>query len=379
MPREESRAEAAQFRLPPVAVFWNADPALGTPEFGAEVQAMAARLASALAEVPVYQGIAARDAGLAKAEAAADALVRRLSADVRAPDGDRLAAASPVEEYFRTRMAALSAPQAALQAVLVVHRGVTDLRSAPLAGSDLEYELTAMRQALVDLTGCTSTAAAEPSCADRQSDHPPSTSAPQAMWLARWITGHHIHALFNVCATSVLRKALSHVRAGAVREAVDHLRRTVVYVRGVPASRAHAAAMPADFYCEIVRPTMTPPIVSLPLSGRMHVGFLAWRDALEELLLVLPDPVDELARRAPELAFAREELLEADLVEAERHVCLAESAVAGARSLIQPPRSTENAVAVLRLMRHKRAARYAPFVRFGDQVAAAARKALTGS
>ncbi|OLZ73693.1 hypothetical protein AV521_04980 [Streptomyces sp. IMTB 2501] len=370
---------ARLFRLPPVAVFWEADPAPGIPEFGVEVRAMSARLASALVEVAVYHGTVARDEGLGEAVGAAGSLARRLSATVGAPDGDRLAAASPVEEYFRTRTAVLSAPQAALQAVLVIHRGLIDLRTAPLAGSDLDCELAAMRQALVDLVGCTSASAEELVHGDAQSQHASPTSAPQEMWLARWIIGHHIHALFNVCATSALKDALSHLRAGTVREAVDRLRRAVVYVRGVPASRAHAAAMPADFYRHIVRPTMTPPIVSLPLSGRMHTGFQTFRESLEELLLVLPESVDELARREPELAFVREELLEADLIEAERHVCLAESAVAGARSLIQAPRSGENAVAMLRLMRHKRAARYAPFVRFGDDVAAASHKGATNS
>ena len=121
----------------------------------------------------------------------------------------------------------------------------------------------------------------------------------------------------------------------------------------------------------VVRPTMVPTVVPVPLSGKMHVEYQLYRARVDELLEVLPDPVNDLALPEPELAFAREELLEADLIEAERHVCLVEPVVGNARSLIQAPRSSENAVAVLRRMRHRRAAQFQPFLRFADHVAAA--------
>lgn len=116
---------------------------------------------------------------------------------------------------------------------------------------------------------------------------------------------------------------------------------------------------------------MVPTVVPVPLSGNMHVEYQLYRACVDELLEVLPEPVNELALPEPELAFAREELLEADLIEAERHVCLVEPVVGNARSLIQAPRSSENAVAVLRRMRHRRAAQFEPFLRFGDHLAAA--------
>ncbi|WP_159053093.1 hypothetical protein [Streptomyces regalis] len=102
----------------------------------------------------------------------------------------------------------------------------------------------------------------------------------------------------------------------------------------------------------------------------MHVEYRAYRKSIDEVLEVLPDPMEDLALREPELAFAREALLEADLIEAERHVSLVEPVVGSARSLVQPPATMDNAVSVLRFMRHMRAARIAPLVRFGDHLVA---------
>ncbi|MFD9406496.1 hypothetical protein ACFWBN_05635 [Streptomyces sp. NPDC059989] len=95
----------------------------------------------------------------------------------------------------------------------------------------------------------------------------------------------------------------------------------------------------------------------------MPVEYRQYRNAIDELLEVLPEPIEDLALREPGLAFAREALLEGDLIEAERHVCLVEPVVGSERSLVQPPATMDNAVSVLRLMRHVRAAKAAPFVR----------------
>ncbi|MFE2561850.1 winged helix-turn-helix domain-containing protein [Streptomyces sp. NPDC059352] len=46
----------------------------------------------------------------------------------------------------------------------------------------------------------------------------------------------------------------------------------------------------------------------------------------------------------------------------------AEPVVGSERSLVQPPATMDNAVSVLRLMCHVRAAKAAPFVRFGDHL-----------
>jgi hypothetical protein len=191
------------------------------------------------------------------------------------------------------------------------------------------------------------------------------------VWLSRWIVGHHVHVLLNVYATIALQEAIALLRAGPVHPATRKLATVTTYVEGFAPARAHAAALPSEFYNTVVRSTMVPTVVPVSLSGKMHVEYQLYRARVDELLEVLRESVDDLALPEPELAFAREELLEADLIEAERHVCLVEPVVGNARSLIQPPRSSENAVAVLRRMRHKRAAQFEPFLRFGDHIAAA--------
>jgi hypothetical protein len=280
---------------------------------------------------------------------------------------------SPPRDWFgrcrATPIRSLTAQQAALHAALVIHSGIADLRSAPLAGSDIARETAAMRQVVIDLAGSGDDSQHNIELDNAAIDLVPAHTQQQ-VWLSRWIIGHHVHVLFNVYAAIALRDTIRLLRAGTVHAAADQLARATTYVQGFAAARAHAATLPADFYNEVVRPTMVPTVVPVPLSGSMHVEYQMYREKVNELLTVLPEPVNELALREPGLAFAREALLEADLIEAERHVCLVEPVVGNLRSLIQPPRSTENAVAVLRLMRHRRAAQFEPFLRFGDHLVA---------
>jgi hypothetical protein len=98
----------------------------------------------------------------------------------------------------------------------------------------------------------------------------------------------------------------------------------------------------------------------------MHPEFRAYRSAVADLLRAVPEPVHGLMRRSPELALARETLLEADLVEAERHVSLVEPLVGAGRSIAQRADAQDNAVSLLRRIRHHRAALFAPFMRHHD-------------
>ena len=295
--------------------------------------------------------------------------MRCLAQDADPVDGEVLPTRSHVQGYFRVRTTALTAPQAALHAALVIESAIADLRNAPLAGSDIARETAAMRQVVVDLAGSEGEPGAEIDGDDGQIDAVPAASQRQ-VWLSRWIVGHHVHVLLNVYATIALQEAIALLRAGETHLATHKLATVTTYVKGFAPARAHAATLPSDFYNVVVRPTMVPTVVPVPLSGKMHVEYQLYRKRVDELLEVLPEPVNELALPEPELAFAREELLEADLIEAERHVCLVEPVVGNERSLIQPPRSSENAVAVLRRMRHKRAAQFEPFLRFGDHLVA---------
>ncbi len=360
-----------RFALPPVAVFCDPDEPHVLPCLDGEARLEAQRVAAALAAVPAFGGPAERDAGLRAAARAVAGLLRCLSLHADPVDGELLPTRSPVQGYFRVRTTALTAPQAALHAAVVIQSAIADLRNVPLAGSDIDRETAALRQVLVDLAGPCGDALPEVECDDGEIDVV-SAGAQRQLWLARWIVGHHVHVLLNVYATIALQEAIALLRAGELRAATRKLETVTTYVQGFAPARAHAAALPSEFYNSVVRPTMVPTVVPVPLSGKMHVEYQLYRKRVDELLEVLPDPVNDLALPEPELAFAREELLEADLIEAERHVCLVEPVVGNARSLIQAPRSSENAVAVLRRMRHKRAAQFEPFLRFGDHVAAAA-------
>ncbi|WKX69194.1 hypothetical protein [Streptomyces sp. XD-27] len=365
--------QGSGYALPPVAVFPDATRPHPMLCPGAEARAAAGRLAAVLAAVPAFGRAGERASALRAATCAATRLARALSAAGSLTEADQLPVRSPVQSYFRVRTAALTAGQAAHQAAQVICRGLADLCEAPVSGSDIARETAAMRQVVVDLVGGEeSPEDTEDLGGEAAAAVPERWARQEEMWLSRWITGHHVHVLFNVYATIALRQALERLREGAVREATAQIARATVYVQGFAAARAHAAALPADFYNATVRPTMVPTVVPVPLSGSMHMEYREYRDTIGELIEVLPDPIEDLALREPGLAFAREGLLEADLIEAERHVCLVEPVVGSERSLVQPPATMDNAVSVLRLMRHVRAAGIASLVRFGDHLVAGA-------
>jgi hypothetical protein len=362
--------EVARFALPPVAVFCDPAEPHELPCLDVDARAHAARVIAALGAIPPFGGPAERDAGFRAAGRAAAGLVRCLSRTTDAVDGEQLPTRSHVQGYFRVRTTALTAPQAALHAVIVIASAIADLRNAPLAGSDIARETAAIRQVVVDLSGSDDDIANVDIDADDGEIEVVPADSQRQVWLARWIVGHHVHVLLNVYATIALQEAIALLRDGEVHLATRKLSTVTTYVKGFAPARAHAATLPSDFYNVVVRPTMVPTVVRAPLSGKMHLEYQLYRRRVDELLEVLPEPVNELALPEPELAFAREELLEADLIEAERHVCLVEPVVGNERSLIQPPRSSENAVAVLRRMRHRRAAQFEPFLRFGDHLVA---------
>ncbi len=114
---------------------------------------------------------------------AAGRLLACLSEDADAVDGEILPTRSHVQGYFRVRTTALTGPQAALHAVLVIQSAIADLRNVPLAGSDIARETAALRQVVVDLTtertAGSSAPSSSPTCGGRATIAPATaTSSP---------------------------------------------------------------------------------------------------------------------------------------------------------------------------------------------------------
>lgn len=355
---------------PPVAVFRGLKDGGTVPRLSPRIRSEAQRAAQMLADVPTHAGPGERTAALQRAATAAGELVGALSAEAAPIIGEELPADSVSQSFFRVREVDLSDQQAALHGLLVVYRGLRDLCRAPLSGADLAVEVAGMRQAALDLTGA---GESDPS----PTDPLPSSAATEQLslereWTARWLVGHQVHVLFNICAAVAVTDAAQYLRDGATGAALIRLEHATTFVRGFPAAMTHASTIPVEYYMASVRPSMQPPDVSIPLSGRQHRGYKTFRGAMKDLLVAVPDSFAELHARDPELADARDALLEADLVDSERHVTLAYSMVRLRRSIAQLPTGPDNAVGELRLMRHRRAAQYAPLIRFGDHYLAEA-------
>ncbi|MFI1913702.1 hypothetical protein [Nocardia sp. NPDC020380] len=359
---------------PPVAVFRGLLGGGIGPELNADVRAEAQRTAAVLAGIPTHAGPLDRTAALQRAGAAAGELVRTLCVEAGPVIGEDLPADSVSQLFFRVREVDLSDQQAALHGVLVIHRGLQDLCRAPLSGADLAVEVAGMRQAVLDLTGAAATD--EPVRAPLPEPVPAVEVSLEREWTARWLVGHQVHVLFNICAAVAVTDAVHHLRRGAAEAALRRLGHATTYTRGFPAAMTHASTIPVDYYMAAVRPTMQPPEVAIPLSGRQHRGYKTFRGAMKELLKLVPDSYERLHARDPELAAARSALLEADLVDSERHVTLAYSMVRLRRSIAQLPTGPDNAVGELRRMRHRRAAQYASLIQFGDHYIADAVAAL---
>ncbi len=321
--------------------------------------------ATMLAAVPAFGDRSVRAKALGVVASAVGVLVRALGGHSALADGAALPAQSPAQAYFRLRSMTLCPRSAALHITVLVEAGLFDLLEAPLAGSDLARELQALRQALVDMASPGRDGGlADASQREATGATVPETRSEEQIWLSRWIIGHQLHALFSVNAAIAVRDAIRAVGDERSGPAAQALERATVHVKALAAARAHALAIPAEFYLATLRATMVPPLAPVPLSGKMHVEYRSYRESVEELLTVLPASVEDLAFRAPTLAFAREQLLEADLIDAERHVSLVEPLIGNAKSLIQPARSSDNALAVLRRIRDVRANQFAGFIRF---------------
>jgi hypothetical protein len=316
-------------------------------------------LSDALASIDAFAPFLRREAGISVATAAAATEADRLFAQVDMP------AAQPeplsvAQKYFRIRTAALSADQELWHCLRVIAAAMADLVDAPVCGSDIHRTATAIATMLRRISGPQGTAGSAPRL-QRSAQ-----LTDEETWLRRWIIGHQLHAMLNVHAAYALADAADALRRQATSEAVTALHDAAQIVAGFASARAQALALPAAFYHEILRPSMLPPLTEAPLTGRMHLEYQAYRKRLEDVIGLLPQSSAQLAMAHPMLALARECILEADLIEAERHVTSVEPLVGDSRSLIQTSKSADNAVSALRQIRHRRAARISDYVRYPD-------------
>lgn len=342
--------------LPAVAVL--PDPAAGSPQ-PRTVAADLDGVEAALATLDPFGGSHARNTAATAIASAAQA------AALAAPATAIPAAQSPVQEYFRTRTARLDGDAAAAACLRIISGAWMDLADAPVSGADLT-RLVAATQGVVSLLDGPR-AAATPDEGVRADSFGTHTH----VWATRWIVAHQVHSMLAVYATLQIDEARSRIALTEHGGAAVALNRAAELVRGFPAARAHALAVPTSFYEEVLRPSMLPPLTVVPLSGRMHTEYRAFRESLGRLLEDVPLSAAELAANDPVLALARDALLEADLIDAERHVTAVEAVVGSDRSLIQAPRSHENAVSMLRRIRAERTAWAAPYLRFTGQPTAA--------
>ncbi|MGH3428183.1 MAG: hypothetical protein ACRD3Q_18945, partial [Terriglobales bacterium] len=288
-----------------------------------------------------------------------------LAAEAGPVSPDAISAPSPIQRYFGVRGAALTVTQLAAAEATIAARGLSDLSTAPVALGDVVAELRALLAVVDDFRRFSLP------CSKDVLDGPsPATGHGSAgTGLQRWIIGHHVYFMLNIRAAAMLRLALQALSRGDESATVSCINTAVMYARGFTAAMAHASAISPKCYQDQIRPTMAPPDTSVPLTGRMHKEHRAYRSALGQLLAALSEPYSALAERSPALAEAREVLLDADLVDIERHILLAGSLVGGEPSLVRN-RTRDSAVSMLREMRTLRAAQYYPLVRSGDRAAA---------
>lgn len=265
-----------------------------------------------------------------------------------------------VHRYFGVRRARWSDRPIALHALVMIDRALLDVGLAAVDGNDVAAEAEAMVEIVAAIgRGSTGVDAAPTHLAapDGSARSTVLGYRPDGSSLDRWIVSHHLYFLFNVHAAARIHAAIDCVRVAALRSAARHLRVAATLVRGFTGAMAHSSTVSREHYRDVVRPTMSPPAAPVGLTGSMQPEHRAFRRSVEMLLATLDQDQRQLAALSPELAIAREMVLEADLVDLERHVCVADMLVREEPSLAQR-HDESSAVSVLRRMRDERSDRY---------------------
>jgi hypothetical protein len=293
--------------------------------------------------------------------------VHRLAAEAMVPPMDTasLIPIVPNHDYFGIRTAPLDDAYLVREVTTIAARALGDLRHSRVHLTDQAAAVLAVVHLFRGLNppdgALTTTPAAAPS--ERPAPYRPGTDE-----LTKWIIIHQFHFILDLAAADTVSRALTAVADGHREAACVALREAAIFVRGFTAAMMLSGDMSAPCYGTMVRPTMQPPAVPVALTGRTLPEHKAFRKAMRRLVNEFATPYADLVETDPELAAARDALLEADLQDIERHALIAAALVDQDHSIIRNDPSAESAVAVLRTMRHVRAIAYCPLMRFGDPV-----------
>ncbi len=184
--------------------------------------------------------------------------------------------------------------------------------------------------------------------------------------LARWKLGHLLYALANRRAAECIDGALAEFLAHEDARAAELILEAGHHALAITASMELAAAMSRFEYAGEVRPTMCPPSLAIELTGGMNSDHHAYRASLSRLERLMGQSYTELYARSPALAKARDELLEADLADLERHLTLTVRLVGSLPALDES--AEQSAAQSLRALYLQRISRYAGLLRRGRTI-----------
>ncbi|OKJ11684.1 hypothetical protein [Kitasatospora sp. CB01950] len=297
---------------------------------------------------------------------AMDAAVARsgeLAAEAAVPTMDTapLVPIVPNHEYFGVRTADIDDAYRVSEITTVIARTLVDLRGARL---DLNDQASEVRAMILILRGL------DPQEGPFAEARPAGEALLRvgADELSRWVVTHHFYFVLNLAAAAAVSRAVAALADADRDAATAAFQEAAVLVRGFTAAMIHSGDMSAACYDAKVRPTMAPPAVPAALTGRTQPEHKAFRKAIRKLVAASPEPFAKLAATGPELAVARDSVLDADLLDIERHIVITAALVGDDSSIIQGDESAESAIAILRTMRHTRAMAYYGLMRFGDNV-----------
>jgi len=134
--------------------------------------------------------------------------------------------------------------------------------------------------------------------------------------MTRWIRGHQIFAALTQGLTAVfrdLRAALRHADHQRIAQAADL---AVLLLHGSAASLEFTGDFPSTDYTEIIRPSMTPPLVPDTFSGLLSIDHRFFIQLLREMKPLLDSMAD-----SPEGHHQRIAAAVASVYDSHRFVC----------------------------------------------------------